>query len=471
MKNAITLILLAVVVATQAIAGNVKLTGKITNKLSDSIYVIYNTQRIGYEQKVVGEKLKADGSFELTVPVVENYTFLMLQHGGQETELVMPEGAKWNLTLDGQRFDSSLRYTGKGSEVGNFVAAHLMAIGSTNEYGREAQQHFLEEPAAFETWANGEWQKEKTFTAANGKGLPAEFLKTWNGNYQYKHYYLLLMYPQFHEMMKQQSYNVTVPKANYVVSQKVPKAFDDDMVGLQSYTSYLMQYYQTKVNELGITDDSTHQFRTHDTAIHMAMKELPKKSAELVLATRILMEMKYFPYEHLEQDYARLNKAYPKHGYQTVLEAALADKKKMLPGQPALDFEITTVDGQKTKLSALKGKVVMLDFWASWCGPCIREMPFAKKVKEHFKGRDVVFLYVSIDEDEQNWKTAMQKQQIEGMHMLSPGGWQAPVAQLYSVNSIPAYFLIDKNGNFAVAQTPRPSNTQALIAAIEQLLK
>ncbi len=122
------------------------------------------------------------------------------------------------------------------------------------------------------------------------------------------------------------------------------------------------------------------------------------------------------------------------------------------------------------KLSDLKGKVVYLDFWASWCGPCISELPAAKKVEDHFAGRDVVFLKVSIDEDETAWKNALEKRKIEGINTRLDGGWKAPVAKQYGVQGVPSYFLLDKKGKFITETTPRPSETEELIGLLEGAL-
>jgi thioredoxin-related protein len=97
-------------------------------------------------------------------------------------------------------------------------------------------------------------------------------------------------------------------------------------------------------------------------------------------------------------------------------------------------------------------------------------MPFAKRFKEHFKDNEqVVFLYVSIDEKEDAWKNGINNLGISGMHTRTPG-WAGEIAQLYKIQSVPAYFLIDKDGKFVVHKAPRPSQTDEVIRLIEGLL-
>jgi alkyl hydroperoxide reductase subunit AhpC len=100
------------------------------------------------------------------------------------------------------------------------------------------------------------------------------------------------------------------------------------------------------------------------------------------------------------------------------------------------------------------------------------EMPSAKKLEEKYKDKDVVFLYVSIDADELAWKKAMDKSNIDGVHIRDGnGGWDGEIAKLYDVKGIPAYFLIDKEGKFVMDVTPRPSSGTELTNMIDKLLK
>jgi thiol-disulfide isomerase/thioredoxin len=108
-------------------------------------------------------------------------------------------------------------------------------------------------------------------------------------------------------------------------------------------------------------------------------------------------------------------------------------------------FEVTTTDGQRVSLDDLKGKVVLLDFWATWCGPCREALPHMKDIAKKFQGQPLVILSVSLDDNEDKWKEFVAK---NGMTWLQyrDGGFTGPISTLFDVRAIPHTFSIDADG-------------------------
>ena len=115
-------------------------------------------------------------------------------------------------------------------------------------------------------------------------------------------------------------------------------------------------------------------------------------------------------------------------------------------GDQAPEIEMAGVDGKKMKLSSLRGKMVLIDFWASWCGPCRRENPNVRKLYSRFKNKGFEIYGVSLVQDANRWKGAIAADSLTWYHVSDLGGWQSSAASLYQVHSIPQTFLLDKNG-------------------------
>ena len=143
--------------------------------------------------------------------------------------------------------------------------------------------------------------------------------------------------------------------------------------------------------------------------------------------------------------------------------------EKTAVGQQFIDFEMPTPDGKTLKISDVvsKNKYTLIDFWASWCGPCRAEMPNVIAAYNEYNKKGFGIVGVSLDNDEAKWKAAIKEMKMPWAHMSDLKGWQCEGAALYGVNGIPATVLVAQDGTIVA----RNLRAEALKEKLAELLK
>ena len=133
------------------------------------------------------------------------------------------------------------------------------------------------------------------------------------------------------------------------------------------------------------------------------------------------------------------------------------------------DFTLPTLDGKQVKLSDVvaKNKITMVDFWASWCGPCRMEMPHVVQAYSKFRGKGLEIVGVSLDEKKEDWENAVKDMGLGWIQASDLKGWECSAARLYQVQGIPACVLINQKGEIV----GRDLRGDELLGRLSELLK
>lgn len=129
-------------------------------------------------------------------------------------------------------------------------------------------------------------------------------------------------------------------------------------------------------------------------------------------------------------------------------------------GDSGLNFSYPDRNGKQVTFADLKGKVVLIDVWATWCGPCIAEIPHLKKLEEELRGKDVAVVSISVDEakDKEKWLKYIKDENLGGIQLFA-SGW-GNLAQYYKITGIPRFMVFDKEGKIVSIDSPRPSSPE-----------
>lgn len=177
----------------------------------------------------------------------------------------------------------------------------------------------------------------------------------------------------------------------------------------------------------------------------------------------------YVGYQDMEKKYGRYIITADQQARAKAIVAKFANDAKA--GSAAFDFTYPDLEGKKVSLSDFKGRVVLVDVWATWCGPCKAEIPALKAMEQEMHNKDIVFMSVSVDEakDQQKWKDFVAKEELKGVQLFA-GGW-SEITKYYNIKGIPRFMVFDKKGNIVTIDAPRPSSPELKLLLEAELKK
>lgn len=248
-----------------------------------------------------------------------------------------------------------------------------------------------------------------------------------------------------------------------VYSQKVQKKMQD----FQATNKVKMQTAQTDKDNATI-EQLMGEFSVLQNELLQYTTSYPEKNPTSFLSVLLLDNMFNQPEVNIQKIktvYASLTPILQKTKPGVAIKTKIDNYKDISIGNAAPDFSGPTPDGKTLSLKQALGKVTIIDFWASWCGPCRKENPSVVALYNEFHAKGLNIIGVSLDKDAAKWKEAIAKDKLTWSHVSNLQFWTDPIAVLYNIKSIPATYILDEKG-VIIASNLRGEELRTKIASL-----
>ncbi len=417
-------------------------SGNIKNNSEDILKVSnYNS--------TLKEQIPIDslGNFRGLVEV-ETDGYYFFQVGRSYTTVRFKKGQNVHVSIDASDFFKSIIYSGDLKKENNYNVAksQLRAnlVGDTKEYFVVPLNDFLPKiektrDTLFSLLANSELSQKDT--ELEKRLIKYEYLQTYNN---YKKFY------NYHKKVD------PVLPDNYFDPILSMNTDDDEIFRYsRAYRNLIIENFRLS-SKIALSKD------TSLTIIDFVKNKISDlKSADIreQIASMLIRQMKE-ENENIDDDYDKIMTLLASDRMKEKLTLRYKSAMFTTAGTASVDFNYENFDGGSISLQDLRGKLLYIDVWATWCGPCIKEMPALKELVKEYAKKDIEFVSISIDgkNDYDKWKKMVPEKNVGGIQLYDAEGLDSDFMKAFSVSLIPRFMMIDSEGKIITAKAPRPSS-------------
>ena len=430
------------------------ISGKLDNVDTKEI-IIYGTSDRSFKKVIA---IADDGTFNDTIKATGEY---FIYHAKKRIPIYVEKGNDITINYDIKDLKSTLSIAGIGAEVSNYLnaksAKESEITGDGTGFYKYGEVDYKKTVYDIKT------AHENLLAASTGISDTYKEIEKRNIYYGYLSY--LINYKSYHSHYAQ--------KPDFKPSKEFLVEFNDfdatnenDFKNIPAYKSLVTSYYRNKASEIADEDDqyaSIAMLKVIAAIENQHIKNtLAFDASRFYITITDKVEEFYTAYKAIgstnEENNAKIEKSYN----------VLVKLAKGKPSPKFVDYE--NYKGGTTSLDDLKGKYTYIDVWATWCGPCIREIPYLKKIEKQYHGKNIQFLSISVDvkKDYQKWRDMIKEKELGGIQLLADKANQSDFYKEYNIVGIPKFILLDPAGNIVTANAPRPSN-KALVDLFKEL--
>ncbi len=420
------------------------LSGQIEHPNSDSLAVFDDNDELVH---VI--RLSETSSFRDTLNLGTGY--YALNDGTEQTTVYLKPGFDLSLSLDTKQFDESIQYEGVGAAENNYlVQKYLLEEGFGNlrfyqVYAKVGEAEFLRtldslyalHTALLDTHKE---QMDAHFAFLAGKAI--EFEKTNK----------LVNYPSMHRFV--------TGDRGFKVSSTYPDPFvnkedlsNEALLVLPAFIHFVDDYLDKKARELLAGPDSMEFYLAYYESLGKEVKS--QKIRDKVINTWGDYNLLYS--KERDQLVAKMNSLTTNPEILDKINSIHQSLKRIATGMDSPTFAFYDANEELVSLADLQGKLVYIDIWATWCGPCIKEIPALKALKEEMEGKEIEIVSICTKDSKDRWLAFIGKKKLKGMQLFAPDD-NASFFTDYMLNGVPRFILLDREGKIIDANAPRPSN-------------
>lgn len=418
------------------------ISGKIKNS-SEKIIKIFDYNH-SFEKEVALDKA---GKFSDTL-FITSPGYYFFQSGQPYTTIFLRNGYNLVINSDADEFQKSLTIQGKGDEVNNFSHARSNLRGKlvvdAKEYMVVPLADFL--PKIANT-------RDSLQLLLDKSGLTGEDYNIQKMIIHYDYLFTLNNYRKFYTYHKKMEPILPADYLNPVrtmnLDDSVAYHFSNDyrlLIGENwRYTQAEAFKKDSSVSMIVLTENYIKGLKSSeikDQIVTMLFKKVSAKNVDL------------------ETDYKKIMSLVTNERVKNDLIKRYNVAKSTGGGMESSGFTYENYNGGKTNLSDFAGKYVYIDVWATWCGPCLREMPEMQKLVAEYKDKNIVFVFISVDDlkDTKKWKKMVADREFTGIHLISDNKLESAFMKSYGVSLIPRSILIGPDGKLVSATAPKASD-------------
>lgn len=252
-----------------------------------------------------------------------------------------------------------------------------------------------------------------------------------------------------------------VPEEYKTFTDAIPTDHYEAFKEIRSYQYFLVNQQiegiETQLKENGLNNGSVDYTNKQFDAI--AALNIPQMVKDEI-GNRLLGSYTYEPDSIKKVMKSRYSEIILNEKYTKAFKDLLAQLEKLQPGAVAPTFAYNDINGEQITSEDLKGKVIYIDVWATWCGPCKAEIPHLKTMEEELHDQNIAFVSISVDNDKSAWEKMVEEKELKGYQLFAPEAWESEIIKNYAIRGIPRFIMIDKEGKLVNANATRPSNPE-----------